>query len=166
MKVKISLEETIQILQSGKQQSCIMAKERLQEKDNENAVDLVKMAFSLELATAALQRQIPTKPKEYEDKYYGCPTCGNVLLYKWKKYPDILMPKEKRLPYCLGCGQAIDWKGEKEEDGIEEDGVDDDERMESDDPLYLWTQMTLKNAKIQILGDENNGGNDEKRSRT
>ena len=137
MKVKISLEETIQILQSGKQQSCIMAKERLQEKDNENAVDLVKMAFSLELATAALQRQIPTKPKEYEDKYYGCPTCGNVLL-----------------------------KGEKEEDGIEEDGVDDDERMESDDPLYLWTQMTLKNAKIQILGDENNGGNDEKRSRT
>ena len=71
------------------------------------------------------------------------------------------MPKEKGLPYCLGCGQAIDWKGEKEEDG-----ADDDERMESDDPLYLWTQMTLKNAKIQILGDENNGGNDEKRSRT
>ena len=51
MKVKISLEEAIQILQSGKQQSCIMAKERLQEKDNENAVDLVKMAFSLSSIT-------------------------------------------------------------------------------------------------------------------
>lgn len=161
MKVKISLEEAIQILQSGKQQSCIMAKERLQEKDNENAVDLVKMAFSLELATAALQRQIPTKPKEYEDKYYGCPTCGKILLLKWKKYPYTLMPKEKGLPYCLGCGQAIDWKS-----GKEEDDADEAERMESDDPLYLWTQMTLKNAEIQILGNENNGGNDEKRSRT
>lgn len=113
MKVKISLEEVIQILQSGKQQSCIMAKERLEEKDNENATDLVKMAISLELATSALQRQIPVKPKEYEDKYYGCPTCGNVLLYKWQKYPDILMPKENGLPYCLGCGQAIDWKEDK-----------------------------------------------------
>lgn len=110
MKVKISLEEAIQILQDWKQQCCIIAKEHLKEKDNDGATQLVKMAFSAELTTAALHRWIRSKPKEYEDKYYCCPTCGNVLLNKWQKYPDILMPKENGLPYCLGCGQAVDWK--------------------------------------------------------
>ena len=35
--------------------------------------------------------------------------------YKSEKYPDILMSKENGLPYCLGCGQAIDWKEDKNE---------------------------------------------------
>ena len=49
------------------------------------------------------------QPNEYEDKYYGCPTCGNVLMHKWKHYPTELMPKEMGLPRCICCGQEIDW---------------------------------------------------------
>ena len=59
---------------------------------------------------AAREKQMPKKPKEYEDKYYGCPTCENVLLHKWEKYPDKLMDKSNGLLYCLGCGQKLDWR--------------------------------------------------------
>lgn len=59
---------------------------------------------------AAREKQMPKRPKEYEDKYYGCPTCGNVLLHKWEKYPDKLMDKSNGLLYCLGCGQKLDWR--------------------------------------------------------
>ena len=58
---------------------------------------------------AAVEKQKAKKPKEYEDKFYGCPVCGNVLLHKWEKYPTKLMNKKNGLPYCLGCGQKLDW---------------------------------------------------------
>lgn len=57
----------------------------------------------------AVERQIPKKPKEYEDKYYACPACGNVVLHKWEKYPEKLTDKSNGLPYCLGCGQRLKW---------------------------------------------------------
>ena len=57
----------------------------------------------------ALEKQIPMRPIEYEDKFYACPVCGNPLLHKWEEYPAKLMSKDKGLPYCLGCGQQIDW---------------------------------------------------------
>lgn len=78
--------------------------------DMQTSLRIGREKTAYETAIVALQRQIPAKPKEYEDKYYGCPTCGNALLHKWQKYPDVLMPKEDGLPYCLNCGQAIDWK--------------------------------------------------------
>lgn len=56
----------------------------------------------------SIESQIPYKPKEYEDKFYAC-KCGNVVLWKWKKYPDVLTPKSEGLPYCLACGQRLDW---------------------------------------------------------
>lgn len=56
----------------------------------------------------AIQKQIPYKPEVYEDKYYGC-KCGEVLLEKWEEYPKKLMSKSWGLPYCLGCGQKLDW---------------------------------------------------------
>ena len=62
---------------------------------------------------SAVEKQIAKKPKEYEDKFYGCPTCGNVLLHKWEKYPTKLMDKKNGLPYCLGCGQKLDWSDEE-----------------------------------------------------
>lgn len=68
----------------------------------------------LELAINALEKQIPKKPKEYEDKFYACPICGNVLLHKWKKYNTKLTDKSNGLPYCLNCGQAIDWSVKNE----------------------------------------------------
>lgn len=64
---------------------------------------------------AAVEKQKAMKPKEHEDKFYGCPTCGNVLLHKWEKYPTKLMDKKNGLPYCLGCGQKLNWKGNDEE---------------------------------------------------
>lgn len=60
------------------------------------------------IAMQALEKQLPYKPREYEDKYYSC-KCGNVLLHKWKKYPGELMDKKMGLPYCLNCGQKLDW---------------------------------------------------------
>ena len=65
-------------------------------------------------AIEALDKQIPKKPKEYEDKFYSCPNCENILLMKWKKYNTELMDKSNGLPYCLGCGQAINWSDEYE----------------------------------------------------
>ena len=61
----------------------------------------------------AVEKQKAKKPKEYEDKFYGCPTCGNILLHKWEKYPTKLMDKKNGLPYCFGCGQKLDWSDEK-----------------------------------------------------
>lgn len=62
-----------------------------------------------EIAVKALEKQIPKKPVEYEDKYYGCPNCNNPLLHKWRKYNTELEDKNNGLPYCLNCGQSIDW---------------------------------------------------------
>ena len=62
---------------------------------------------------AAVEKQEAKKPKEYEDKFYGCPACGNVLLHKWEKYPTKLMNKKNGLPYCLGCGQKLGWSDEE-----------------------------------------------------
>ena len=62
---------------------------------------------------AAVEKQNAKKPKEYEDKFYACTTCGNVLLNKWEKYPTKLMDKKNGLPYCLGCGQELDWSDEE-----------------------------------------------------
>lgn len=61
-------------------------------------------------AKKAMEKQIPKQPKEYEDKYYACPNCGNVMMMKWERYPNRLMDKSNGLPYCLGCGQRIDWE--------------------------------------------------------
>ena len=64
-------------------------------------------------AIKAIDKQIPKKPKEYEDKFYSCPNCENILLMKWKKYNTELMDKSNGLPYCINCGQAIDWEVEE-----------------------------------------------------
>lgn len=74
-----------------------------------------KLKPSIDAAVEALEKQIPKNPIEYEDKYYGCPACGNPVMHKWEKYPTILNDKKNGLPYCLGCGQALDW-GENSKD--------------------------------------------------
>lgn len=72
-------------------------------------VEWRKLQPAIDAAVQALGKQIQKKPIEYEDKYYACPICENPLMYKWEKYPTNLMDKKSGLPYCLGCGQAIDW---------------------------------------------------------
>ena len=89
---------------------------------NEDAIKTINIAMAevewdypmdytvaFEMAVDAIEKQIPKKPKEYEDKFYACPVCRNVLLHKWKKYNTELMDKSNGLPYCLNCGQKLDW---------------------------------------------------------
>ena len=66
------------------------------------------------IVSEALEKQTPMKPKEYEDKFYACPVCGNVVNHKWVKYPTKLMPKSAGLPYCLNCGQRLNWRDDGE----------------------------------------------------
>ena len=63
---------------------------------------------AVSMAIDALKKQVPYKQKDYEDKFYAC-KCGNPLMPKWKKYPVELIPKREGLPYCLSCGQKLDW---------------------------------------------------------
>lgn len=70
-------------------------------------------AIAFDMAIEALEKQEPKKPKEYEDKYYVCPNCGNPVMMKWECYSKVLMDKSNGLPYCLGCGQALDWSEEE-----------------------------------------------------
>ena len=62
-----------------------------------------------EMSIKALEKQIARKPVCIEDKMWCCPVCDNHLLHKWVKYPTELMPKAEGLPYCMSCGQKIDW---------------------------------------------------------
>ena len=68
-----------------------------------------RLQVAFDMAVKALEKQIPKKPKEYEDRFYGCPNCANPLMHKWEKYPSVLMSNSQGLPYCLNCGQALDW---------------------------------------------------------
>jgi hypothetical protein len=60
----------------------------------------------------AREKQVAKKPIEYEDKYYACPRCEGIVMYKWDEYPTKLKSKKYGLPYCLGCGQKLDWSEE------------------------------------------------------
>ena len=62
-----------------------------------------------EMSIKALEKQIARKPDCIEDKMWCCPVCDNHLLPKWVKYPTELMPKTEGLPYCMSCGQKIDF---------------------------------------------------------
>ena len=64
----------------------------------------------INVAIKAIEKQIAKKPKEYEDKYYACPNCGNAVMMKWEHYNKVLMDKSNGLPYCLACGQKILWE--------------------------------------------------------
>ena len=65
--------------------------------------------IAIEMAINALNKQIARKPVCIEDRMWCCPVCDNHLLPKWVKYPTELMPKPEGLPYCMSCGQKIDF---------------------------------------------------------
>ena len=65
--------------------------------------------IAIEMAINALNKQIARKPVCIEDRMWCCPVCDNHLLPKWVKYPTELMPKTEGLPYCMSCGQKIDF---------------------------------------------------------
>ena len=61
-----------------------------------------------------VEKATPKKVKEYEDKYYACPICGNPLLHKWEVYPTKLTSRKNGMPVCLNCLQRLDWSEEDE----------------------------------------------------
>lgn len=65
------------------------------------------------MAIKAIEKQIPKKPIEYEDKFYACPVCKNPVMHKWEKYNTKLMDKLNGLPVCLNCLQKLDWSDEQ-----------------------------------------------------
>lgn len=79
-----------------------------EECDNYDRCDHTMVADNARTAIEALEKQLPKKPIEYEDKYYACPICGNVLMHKYEKYPTILADRKNGLPCCLSCLQVID----------------------------------------------------------
>ena len=52
----------------------------------------------INVAIKAIEKQIPKKP-EIKDGYYVCPICG--------VYQET---SEGNPPYCVNCGQALDWQ--------------------------------------------------------
>ena len=50
-------------------------------------------------AIEALNKQMPKKPK-LKGEYYICPVCGVYQEYLTDGKP----------PYCVNCGQALDWQ--------------------------------------------------------
>lgn len=63
---------------------------------------------SLDMAIAALEKQIPKKPVQYEHDYI-CLCCGYVLAESVDDNCDL---EEEMAGWCPYCGQAIDWSGE------------------------------------------------------
>lgn len=65
-----------------------------------NAIQHIKTAldvdpWAMEIATEAMEKQIPQKPKMPLDAYWVCPVCGSKVEYPYE--------------HCKRCGQAIDW---------------------------------------------------------
>lgn len=64
----------------------------------------------MEMAIAALEKQIPQKPvmkpfyEDMEEEYLCCPTCGDILTDR--------MPMDNKEFYfhCLNCGQKFKWE--------------------------------------------------------
>ena len=87
--------------------------ERIKTEMGWESVELNKEAFGMGIK--ALEKQIAKKPELIEGKMWTCPCCDNNLMHKWLKYPTELMPLSEGLPYCLSCGQKIDWGNEDAE---------------------------------------------------
>ena len=56
-------------------------------------------AVAIDEAIKAIDKQIPKKP-ELKGEYYICPVCGVYQEYLTDGKP----------PYCVNCGQALDWQ--------------------------------------------------------
>lgn len=68
--------------------------ERCEGYQNDDACETCEINFAIK----AIDKQIPKKP-EIKDEYYVCPVCG--------VYQET---SEGNPPYCVNCGQALDWQ--------------------------------------------------------
>lgn len=58
----------------------------------------------IEIATKALEKQIPMKSTEINDEcgYFECPACGDLIYAEGARFEEH--------KYCLSCGQKLDWR--------------------------------------------------------
>ena len=85
-------------------------KYQLKEADGYDVIYWDCTASILEICVKSLEKQIPKKPEIIEDKMWVCPSCNNNLLWLYEEYPEKKTELNKGLPFCLNCGQAIDWE--------------------------------------------------------
>ena len=100
--IEVMAEDYDMVLQNAKSMGC----------NNIRALYNIPLK-NMELIVQALEKQIPKKPIEYEDKFYACPICKNTVMHKWEKYNTKLMDKSNGLPVCLNCLQKLDWSDEE-----------------------------------------------------
>jgi hypothetical protein len=61
-----------------------------------------------EVASKALEKQVPQKVKKYKGlNETACPECG--VAFGYYEYDD------EKFNYCYNCGQKLDWESEVEE---------------------------------------------------
>lgn len=60
---------------------------------------------SKNMAIEALEKQIPMRCFEDNDKFYLCPKCfGSIDIYEILEHA-----KNDEISFCPHCGQAVDW---------------------------------------------------------
>lgn len=111
IELEVKIEKALEILEEGENTSYAMLEELLKQGKESDAIQMLEMAISIKLGRAALKKTIPVKPIEYKGNYYKCPVCEHKVLDKRLQRPDILTPRTLALPYCLGCGQRLNWNG-------------------------------------------------------
>lgn len=98
--MKLELDEAIENLEYLVSDSC-----------TDTQFDYIE---EIEIATKALEKQIPKKPNYEGDGYYNgqpvydtwiCPCCEEMYEVDYDEYD-----------YCPNCGQKIDWSDENETD--------------------------------------------------
>ena len=97
----------IEAVKELKQNSCVDCAFGCDSPIHCNAV--CKYSDAINMAIKALEKQIPKKPLNIEDKYWGCPCCNGMLMVRWITYPINPVPLESGRDYCEDCGQKIDW---------------------------------------------------------
>lgn len=119
LKLPWSMDDTIENLKEVKEILKTYVRESNYEGKGES--DAAEVEIDFNRAIEALEKQMPKKliPNQYRE--WDCPNCNssiNVILYQgaycpncgqhWEKYPEKLTDKNDGLPYCSGCGQALD----------------------------------------------------------
>ena len=65
--------------------------------------------WAMEIAVEAMKKQIPQKPKKI-DHWRLCPNCYEKYGFSYDYLVGMKQREHEDTSYCLGCGQAIDWR--------------------------------------------------------
>jgi hypothetical protein len=72
--------------------------------------------WAMDIAVAAMKKQIPRKPKIIDDHWHLCPYCYEKKGFSYDYLVGMKQRGQDDVSFCLGCGQAIDWSEWEDED--------------------------------------------------